>query len=81
MMIDTRKQGYFDSKHKSLATTKATFNMHQKLFVDEEAKSNNTHNWLDKNVINQMITNFNSREGNRNLVKTAQPMKLRESKT
>lgn len=41
------------------------------------------HNWLDKSVVNKMINNFNKKDmmlKRSMLAKTAEPMKVRESK-
>ena len=68
------KTNCFDpnNRTKSLATTKATFNINKQLFSDltaqdapgeEEAKMNKTaHNWLDKSVVNNMMKNFSKKE-------------------
>jgi len=67
-----------------MGTTKANINL-QKPFFDpqlDEMMIKTQNNWLDKKVVNRMINNFNYKEKllKRNqLVKTAQPMKLRES--
>lgn len=79
-----------------MSTTKASFNVPRQLIPGEAISGGEEigggsiaktpvglgHNWLDKNVVNDMINNFNQKEAQmkRNqLVKTAQPMKVRES--
>ena len=68
-------------------TTQASFGAHKHIFPgetlsgDQNTKSPTQHNWLDKNVVNDMIQNFNQKEQMMKrsaLVKTAQPQKLRQ---
>ena len=47
-----------------MATTKASFNFKKNLFMANYSNNDNRpgHNWLDKNVVNKMINNFNDKE-------------------